>query len=146
MRIFLATVISVICLVLGLMLITWATSMAFQLLNFWVAVILFFMFTLSSIVGVSKLCLLNIPFLYFKIRTQVPSLFSGIMALVISIISLLYYKELNSFYFPNWVYIVLYSGVILTTLSSLLNLPKVIASMKKFDYDVLRDKIIRRVN
>lgn len=146
MRIFLATVVSIIGFLSGLLLITWATSMVFQLLTHWVSVILFLMFTLSSIVGVSKLCLVNIPFLWFKIRIQFPSLFSGILVLAISIISLLYYKELNSFYFPNWVYIVLYSAVIISTLSSLLNIPKVISAMKKLDYDVLRDKIVRRGN
>ena len=146
MKIFLAAIVSTIGFLSGLMLITWATSMAFQILTHWVSVVLFFIFTLSSIVGTAKLCLLNIPFLWFKIRVLFPSVFSGILVLVFSIFNLWNYKELNTFYFPNWIFIVLYSGIIISTLSSLMNAPKFISVMKKLDYETIRDKIVKMEN
>ncbi|MET4081801.1 hypothetical protein ABIB40_001752 [Pedobacter sp. UYP30] len=146
MKIFLSAITSTFCFFIGLMAIAWATSMVFQLLPNWAAIVLFIVFTLSSIVGVTKLCLFNIPFLWFKTRVWLPSLVSGASVILFSIFNLWNYNELNTFYFPNWAFIVLYSAIAISTISSLLNTPKAILLMRKVDYETIRNKILRNEN
>lgn len=55
-----------------------------------------------------KIVLLNLPFLVFKHYSVIPSLVVATIMMAISSFSLYHYKELNTMYFPNWIYLLFF--------------------------------------
>lgn len=105
-RLILVTILCLVIGYLGQMGLLWLTSMMFQIINYWVAVVLLII-SLTSYYNLSKLYLIYIPYLYFRLRSKFTLYILSIIVVLVCVSNILFYKQLNTFYFPNWTFILL---------------------------------------